>query len=179
MTINELKELIPDHGRDVRLNLETVLTEEGAPGLTTPQIWGIALACSYALASDPLIKTSLAGGQGHLDDIYVEASKGAATIMAMNNVYYRSMHLLDDAELKKMPARLRMNIIGKPGVEKIDFELMCLAVSAISGCGQCLTAHVHEVRKAGLANEAIHSALRIASVVNAANSAVKIGQTAG
>ena len=44
MTFAELRNLIPDFGRDTRLNLEVILTEEGATGLTQPQIWGVALA---------------------------------------------------------------------------------------------------------------------------------------
>lgn len=174
MNLEQLKEQIPDFGRDIRLNLESVLSEEGAPGLTVGQIWGVALASAYALGSKPLVDTVLTSSAGALDDATVEGAKAAATIMAMNNVYYRSMHLMEDAELKKLPARLRMNVIGKPGIAKIDFELMCFGVSAIAGCGQCLTAHLHEIRKAGVSNEGSQSALRIASVLNAAFAALRI-----
>ncbi|MGZ3723384.1 MAG: carboxymuconolactone decarboxylase family protein [Bdellovibrionales bacterium] len=172
MTFNDIRGQIPDFGRDTRLNLESVLTEEGAPGLTRAQIFGIALASSYALTAPSLIAAILS--EGGLSDATVEASKSAATIMAMNNVYYRSMHLMEDAELKKMPARLRMGVIGKPGIEKVDFELMCFAVSALAGCGQCLTAHLHELRKAGVSNEGAQSALRIAAAFNAADRALRI-----
>ncbi len=174
MTIQELIERIPDFGRDIRLNLETVLTAEGAPGLSDSQIWGVALASAYALASKPLAAMVLASAQTKLDDQTVEAARAAATIMAMNNVYYRAQHLMEDPELKKLPARLRMNVIGKPGIAKLDFELMCFAVSALSGCGQCMTAHLHELRKAGLSNEGTQSSLRIASVLNAARAALAI-----
>ena len=34
----------------------------------------------------------------------------------MNNVYYRSVHLASNKEYAKTPARLRMNVIGSPGV---------------------------------------------------------------
>lgn len=172
MTFSDVRNQIPDFGRDIRLNLESVLSEEGAPGLTRKQIYAVSLAASFALASPALVSSML--GEGQLDDALVEASKAAATIMAMNNVYYRSMHLMEDAELKKLPARLRMTVIGKHGIEKVDFELMCFAVSALAGCGQCLTAHLHELRKAGLSDEGAQSALRIASTLNAANSALKI-----
>jgi lipoyl-dependent peroxiredoxin subunit D len=172
MSLATVGNQIPEFGRDIRLNIESVLSEEGAPGLTRAQIFGIALASGYSLASPQLISAVLA--DGGLDDAHVEASKSAATIMAMNNVYYRSQHLMDDAELKKLPAKLRMSVIGKPGIEKVDFELMCFAVSALAGCGQCLTAHLNELRKAGVSNEGAQSALRIASTLNAANSALKI-----
>ena len=55
MALNEVIDRIPDFGRDIRLNLENVLTEEGAPGLTAAQIDGLALACAFSLGSAPLI----------------------------------------------------------------------------------------------------------------------------
>jgi alkyl hydroperoxide reductase subunit D len=174
MTFAQLREQIPDFGRDIRLNLETVLTPEGAPGLSEVQIWSVALASAYALGSKSLVDAVLASAGDQLDDLTVEAARSAATIMAMNNVYYRSQHLLDDPELKKLPARLRMNVIGKPGIAKVDFELMSFAISALAGCGQCLTAHLHEIRKGGIAGEGAQSAIRIVSVLNAASAALKI-----
>ena len=88
--------------------------------------------------------------------------------MAMNNIYYRSIHLLSNKEYGKLPARLRMNIIGNPGVEKLDFELWSLAVSAINGCGMCLDSHEREVIGKGASKEGVQDALRIASVLHAA-----------
>ena len=38
--------------------------------------------------------------------------------MGMNNVYYRFLHLVEDAEYAQLPARLRMNVIGNPGIDK-------------------------------------------------------------
>ncbi|WP_230421498.1 carboxymuconolactone decarboxylase family protein [Actinomadura soli] len=87
--------------------------------------------------------------------------------MAMNNVYYRATHLIGDGTYATLPARLRMSIIGRPGVEKVDFELWCLAVSAVNGCGRCLESHERVVREAGLSRELVQEALRIAAVVNA------------
>ena len=110
-----------------------------------------------------------------LSENYINAAKAAATIMAMNNIYYRFIHLSSDKDYGKLPANLRMNIIGNPGIEKVDFELMSLAVSAINGCGMCMDAHVHEVTKAGVSKEAVQSTIRIASVINATAQADFIG----
>lgn len=173
MTLAEAKELIPDFGRDIKLNLESVLATDGSP-LTPRQVWGTALACAYALKSNDLVHVALTDGGAELDDATRTAAKSAAAIMAMNNVYYRSTHLMGDADLKALPARLRMNVIGKPGIPKDEFELMSFAISALAGCGQCLTAHLHELRKANVTNEAIQAALKIASVLNAAETALKI-----
>jgi lipoyl-dependent peroxiredoxin subunit D len=175
MNLLNLKDSLKDYAKDIRLNIEGVLSEEGAPGLSQKQIAGLTLACAYATKNRALVQEVEASCATILDDAYLTAARSAATIMAMNNVYYRFLHLAEDAEFAKMPAKLRMSVIGKPGIDKFDFEMMSLAVSAIEGCGKCITAHVHELRKAGASNEAIQSSIRIASVVNATSQALFIG----
>jgi alkyl hydroperoxide reductase subunit D len=103
----------------------------------------------------------------------VAGAKAAASIMGMNNVFYRFVHLASASDYKTLPAKLRMNVIANPGVDKADFELWSLAVSAINGCGMCIDAHEHELRKAGLTSEQVQAAVRIASVVAAAASIVR------
>lgn len=173
MSIAIIISSLPDYARDIRLNLESVLTPEGAPGLTREQIGAVALACAYSAGNKNLSSAVEAEFTG-VGPETLEAAKAAATIMGMNNVYYRFVHLADDAEIAKMPARLRMNVIGKPGIAKVDFELMCLAVSALAGCGMCITSHMKELRSSGLSDEAIQSAVRIASVIQAAKQALAI-----
>ena len=165
MGINSLKESIKDYGRDIRLNLDSVLTPEGAPGLSEEQIWGIALASAYATRSKQVGEAVLADAK--LSPEGMEAAKAAATIMAMNNVYYRAIHLLSNGEYKTLPARLRMNVLANPGVEKVDFELWCTAVSAINGCGMCLDSHEGELKKHGVPATQIQASIRIGAVVNA------------
>ena len=177
MTIETLKDSLGDFAKDIRLNLGTVLTPEGAPDLTQNQIHGIALACAYATRNQSVIDAVKAEAAG-LSAEEQHAAKAAASIMAMNNVYYRFVHLVSDKEYGKLPAKLRMNVIGSPGVPKVDFELYSLAVSAINGCGMCMDAHVHELSKAGVSNLGVQSAVRIASVISAAAQAHHIGTAA-
>jgi alkyl hydroperoxide reductase subunit D len=89
---------------------------------------------------------------------------GAASIMGMNNVFYRTRGQLDGAYDDLRPG-LRMNIIGNPGVPKADFELWSLAVSAINGCGHCVTAHEATLREAGVERSAVFEAIRLAAIV--------------
>lgn len=60
-----------------------------------------------------------------------------------------------------------MNILANPGVDKADFELWSLAVSAINGCGLCIDSHEAELRKHGLTTTQVQAAVRIAATVNA------------
>ena len=109
---------------------------------------------------------------GGLSPEAATAAKAAAAIMGMNNVYYRALHLLSNAEYRTLPARLRMNVIANPGVDKTDFELWCTAVSAVNGCGMCLDAHEHELKTRGVSAPNIQAALRIGAVVNAVSRVV-------
>lgn len=87
--------------------------------------------------------------------------------MRSANVYYRFLHLVEDEEYSKLPAKLRMNVIGSPGIPKADFELISLAVSAVNGCGKCVTAYERVLRQHEVSREAVQSAVRIASVIHA------------
>jgi alkyl hydroperoxide reductase subunit D len=175
MNMQQLKSQLGDYAKDTKLNLGSVLTEEGAPDLRQNQIYGIAIASAYATKNSSVVQAVLSEAASVLSEAEVNAAKAAATIMAMNNIYYRFAHLVGDKEFEKMPARLRMNVIGSPGIEKVDFELYSLAISAINGCGMCMDAHVHEVTKAGISKTAVQSCIRIASVINSAAQALVIG----
>jgi alkyl hydroperoxide reductase subunit D len=167
MSLQELKSQLGEHAKDIKLNLGSVLTEEGAPDLTQNQIYGIALASAYATKSAAVAHAVQHEISGTLPEAEVHAAKAAATIMAMNNIYYRFTHLASAPDYKTLPARLRMNVIGKPGVDKVDFELWCLAVSAINGCGVCIDSHEKILREGGLSAEQIQAAVRVAAVVHA------------
>jgi alkyl hydroperoxide reductase subunit D len=58
-----------------------------------------------------------------------------------------------------------MNVIANPGVDKNDFELWSLAVSAINGCGTCIDAHEKALQKNGVSAEAIQTAVRFAAII--------------
>ncbi|GGB68891.1 MULTISPECIES: carboxymuconolactone decarboxylase family protein [Henriciella] len=164
MSIETLKSALPDYAKDLKLNLgslsnETILDDE--------QKYGCMLACAYAIGTGEIVKGIAAETDGKLSEEATKAAKAAAAIMGMNNVYYRSIHLLSNETYRTLPARLRMNVIGAPGISKANFELFSMAVSAVNGCGMCLDAHEAELRKAGMTSEQIQASLRIASVINA------------
>jgi alkyl hydroperoxide reductase subunit D len=172
MNIDQLKNIIPDYAKDIRLNLTTILTETGSPDLSQKQLFMIALGVTFALKNHVIVKTILTEASTLLSENDIQAAKSAATIMAMNNIYYRFTHLVSDKSFSTMPAKLRMNVIGNPGIAKVDFELMCLAISAINGCGMCMDAHTNELIKAGITKLGIQSAIRIASVLNAVSTSL-------
>lgn len=168
MNFERLKNELPDYAKDIRLNLRAVLNEDGSPGLNQHQILSVALASAYATRNEDLIASASHAAKDVLTDEEILAVKAAAVIMAMNNIYYRFTHAMTDASYAAMPANLRMNVIAEARGNKINFELSSLAVSALNGCAKCMNAHGAQLEKTGVSKQAIQSAVRIASVINAA-----------
>ena len=177
MSIQELKSQLADFAKDIKLNLGSVLSEEGSAGLTQKQIFMIALGSAYATKDNSVVSAVLSEASESLDNAEINAVKAATTIMAMNNVYYRFTHLVSDSSYAALPAKLRMNIMANPGIEKVDFELISLAVSAIEGCGLCIDSHVSVVVKAGISKEGVQSSIRIAATINAVAQALTINNS--
>ena len=174
MSVEQLRHQLLETAKDIKLNIASVLTQEGSPDLTQPQIGGIALASAYASKNKTVIEAILSEVKPYLTQAAINAAQSAATIMAMNNIYYRFVHLVKDAEFSSLPAKLRMNVLANPGIDKVDFELSCLAVSAINGCGLCIESHTHQLIKDGISKKSIQSSIRIAAVVNAVAMGIEI-----
>ena len=162
--IDALRDALPDYAKDQKLNLSSLASDTV---LTAQQRYGTLLASALASRNATVIAHVAAEAAQHLSPEAQEAAKAAASIMAMNNIYYRFVHLVGQDDYRTMPARLRMNALAKPGVDKADFELWSLAVSAVNGCGMCIESHEKVLREHGLSRESIQAAVRIAAVVHA------------
>jgi lipoyl-dependent peroxiredoxin subunit D len=178
MDLTNLKSLIPEYAKDLKLNVSSVLSAEGAPGLREQQILATALASAVAARNPKLLREIEALVVPRLAAGQATAARAAAATMGMNNVYYRFVHLVGNDDYAKLPAKLRMNVIGNPGIDKTDFELYSLAVSAINGCGACVAAHDKVVRNAGVTAEGVQSAVRIAAVIHGIAVALESGPIA-
>jgi alkyl hydroperoxide reductase subunit D len=165
MSLDALRETLPGYAKDLSLNLSSLAAETV---LSDQQKWGCFVAAAYAVGTPAVVKAvNAAAAEARLSAEAATAAKAAAAIMGMNNVYYRALHLMHNQEYRTLPARLRMNILANPGVDKTDFELWSLTVSAVNGCGMCLDAHEAELKKRGMANVNIQAGVRIGAVVNA------------
>jgi alkyl hydroperoxide reductase subunit D len=170
MSIERLKDLIPDFAKDVRLNLSSMASD----ATLSPQAkYGLFVACGIATRNATVTAALESVAAAHLSAGALAAAKSAAAIMAMNNVYYRFVHLASNKDYATMPARLRMNVIANPGVDKADFELWSLAVSAINGCGTCIDAHEKVLQDAGVPTAAIQTAVRFAAIIQSVAVAIE------
>ena len=163
-SLKEFADTLPDYAKDLRLNLGSVLSDQL---LGEQRKYGLLLACAHGSGYRPLVAATEAEVAEKLSPEAANAARGAAAVMAMNNVYYRFVHLASNPEYGTMPAKLRMNFIGSHGIDKDDFELFSLAVSAMNGCGMCIDSHEKLLRLHGVKPEAVQSAVRIGAVMKA------------
>ena len=164
MTLEQISERLPPYAKDLRLNLSSIFTQAE---LTPQQAWGTAVATALASRNPMLYKAVVNEAEKQLSTEALEGAKAAGAIMGMNNIFYRFQHLAENEKYSTIPARLRMNVKRTHGTDPIDFELWGLAVSAVNGCGKCITAHQRVLLEKGVTAETIVASVRTASVLHA------------
>lgn len=154
--------MIPDWAKDIRLNLDGTIARSS---LKPEDAVGVALAAAYAARSTTLVQAFKAG----LSEADITGVLTAAALMGMNNTYYPYIEMSNDAQLKTLPAQLRMNAYATHGgVDQMRFELFALAASIVGKCHFCVSSHYGNLSKAGYTTEQLRDVGRIAAVVNAA-----------
>ena len=164
MSLKSFAEALPEYAKDLRLNVGSLLSDAS---LTDQRKYGLLLACAHGTGYKPIVDAAEAECAPKLTPEAANAARAAAAVMAMNNVYYRFVHLASNKEYGTLPAKLRMNVIGSPGIDKADFELFSLAVSAENGCGMCIDSHEKVLKQHGVSSEVVQTAARIAAVIKA------------
>ena len=165
MQLDQLIDGLPAYAKDLKLNYSSLVRQNME--LTPQQLWGTVVASAIATRNPELTAAALEEGAKQLSAQALDAAKAAASVMGMNNIYYRFLHLSSNEKYGTMPARLRMNVMRTHGVDHNDFELWSLAVSAINGCGKCIDSHEKVVRDKGVSEETIIAVVRIASIMHA------------
>jgi len=88
-----------------------------------------------------------------------------ASLLSANNVFYRFRHFVNKEKYNEIPARIKMNIMGRPVTGKEFFELISLAVSAVNGCEMCVKSHEASLIELGAKEERIFEAVRLGAVI--------------
>jgi len=163
--VETVKDSIPDHSKDIKLNLDNVMNRSP---LSVEDTHAIALTCALAAGNGPLAYAIQASGE--LIEFLAEedAAKTAASLMGMNNVYYPFVEMTGDENLKGLPPGLRMNAYANhAGVSKKKFEMYALAASIIGKCHFCVKNHYDTLKKEGMTVNELQHVGKIASVIHA------------
>ena len=160
--VDALKESsIPDYAKDTKLNIDAVAKRSTLP---VEEAEAVALAAAFATGNSKLwtwVHSQLA------NRVEADAALTAASLMAMNNVWYPYVEMADDANLTGLPAQLRMNAISTHGgTTKGRFEAYSLAASIVGKCHFCVKAHYETLKKEGYTVEQLRDIGRIAAVMN-------------
>lgn len=159
--LDALLERLPEAAKDLKLNVKAVL---GESSLTPAQTWGTAVACAIAADHPDLQRAITEAARGRVEAAVLDDAVAAASLMGMNNILYRFRHMVPGYD--QIPARLRMQRLGKPASNRVDLELFSLAVSAIHGCEACVRSHEKVVLEGGLSQQQVFDSVRIASVMH-------------
>lgn len=170
--LESLRQRFPDYAKDIKLNLQAVLTDST---LSPQQVWGVAVASAIASGNPVLRDATIADARKSVEPKVLEDAAAAATLMAMNNIYYRFRHMVEKPEYAQKSPKLRMNRMMQPTTTKVDFELYSLAVSAIHGCEMCVRAHEKVIVEHGISEDQVNDAIRIAATIHAAAAALSTG----
>jgi len=160
--ITPIVQQIPDSAKDIRLNLDAVLSRSSLP---PEDALGVALAAAFAARSPQLVQALKSG----TPQAEAQAALTAAALMGMNNVWYPFVEMTGDEELKTLRPELRMNAYASHGgVSKAKFEAYALAASIIGKCHFCVKSHYDLLKKEGWSTQQVRDVGRIAAVINAA-----------
>ena len=156
--------------RDLKLNFTSAFT---SAHLTEKECSLLSLSIAVNNNNKVLIEffTNQATTQGATVEEIGEAV-GCASLLALNNVFYRFRHFTGKEKYTQIPARIRMQLMGNPVTGKEFFELMSLAVSAVNGCEMCVNAHESSLLTLGATEERVFDAVRIASIVTSAGKVI-------
>lgn len=160
--VDQIKEGLPDYAKDTRLNIDSVVKRST---LDPVEAQCVALAAVFATGNSKLWTWI----QAQIEDTKeAEAAITAASLMAMNNVWYPYVEMAGDEQLSGLPAQLRMNAIASHGgTTKARFEAYSLSASVVGKCYFCVKAHYDTLKKEGYSVEQMRDIGRIAAVMNA------------
>jgi alkyl hydroperoxide reductase subunit D len=159
--ITPVVQQIPDTAKDIRLNLDAVLSRSS---LAPDDALGVALAAAFAARSPQLVQALKIG----TPEAEAHAALTAAALMGMNNVWYPFVEMAGDEELKTMRPELRMNAYASHGgVTKAKFEAYALAASIVGKCHFCVKSHYELLKREGWTTQQLREVGRIAAVINA------------
>ena len=167
-SLDALRDSLTDDCKDTRLNLSSVLAGEH---LEPERTFGVALAAARFVRAEQLaaaLESDIRAGLGDAAAAVISDAVAAASLMAMNTVYYRFRHMVGKESYEARPPRLRMSRMAQPATDKQSFELMSLGCAALAGCEKCIQSHEASLLHLGATEEGCHDAVRIAAVVNAA-----------
>ena len=172
MSLDELKNKIPEFAKDVKLNFSSLIKNSE---FSDDLVYGCAYASSLALEDKIISNVFEEECEKRFGKEFVVSVKSTAVIMTLNNTWYKYRDSMPNSEMKMAPQRMRVNVMANhAGLDKILFESLSLCISAINGCTFCIKAHSDLLIKNDKTNDFVYNIGRIASVISALSKAISL-----
>jgi alkyl hydroperoxide reductase subunit D len=158
--VDQIKAALPEYAKDTKLNLDAVINRST---LNKEESEACALAAAVASGNGKIVSLIM----GNIEDqVEMQAALTAASLMAMNNVWYPFVEMAEDERLTGLPAQLRMNAIATHGgTTRARFEAYSLSASIVGKCHFCVKAHYETLKNEGYSVEQLRDIGRIAAVM--------------
>jgi alkyl hydroperoxide reductase subunit D len=158
--VDQIKEGLPEYAKDTKLNLDAVIKRSTLP---EEEAEACALAAAMATGNGKLVSFIQSSMTNAVER---DAALTASSLMGMNNAWYPYVEMVDDPNLKGLPAQLRMNAIATHGgTTKGRFEAYSLSASIVGKCHFCVKSHYDNLKKEGYTVEQLRDIGRIAAVI--------------
>jgi len=167
--VDQLKDSLPEYAKDIKLNLDAVINRST---IDSEHATYISIAAAFSTGNAKLLTFIVANAT---DEVEKNAALTAGSIMAQNNVWYPFVEMVNDVNLKGLPAQLRMNAkTSHGGTTKAKFEAYSLASSIIGKCHFCVKAHYETLKQEGYSVEQLRDIGRIAATINAVSKILSV-----
>ena len=122
--LESLRQTLGEPAKDLKLNISNVLANST---LDEPQRFTVALASALFLKEFEIAGALMEIAGDKLSEMHVDDALAAASIMAMNTVYYRFRHSIGKETYQQMRA-------GFPGLCLAEGPVAGVAGGPLSGC---------------------------------------------
>ncbi len=174
MGLFDLKSQIKPYAYDVKHNIVKLFIEHDLPGLNKEEVCGISLATAYAIKSKELTAYIEMYVEDQLSPNQINDIKTIVTIQTMKNMYNRAVYMSDNEELRLKDPRLDKGIYTELSIVPIDLHYYSLASAYAFGSEKCIQQEISKALELNGNMDAVHSIVRIVSVLNAAAAALRI-----
>lgn len=169
MSFASLVDILPNYAHDLKINLTNVFLGEEPDGLTTEQLYGVALTAALAIGNEKIYNLVRQEAKMHLEPQHLKAAKYAAMMMSLYNTYHYFSHNQSNDTIRDIDPAFDASSLMDHGIDKVDFEMNLLAASIIYKCGYCVDFHTKRIIDKGIDPKAVTDLAKVAAVLQASS----------
>mgnify|MGYP003376646534 CR=1 FL=1 len=139
---------------------------EGAIDLFTKHIITIAVASALHNQNALNARLAHAKSEGVNDDLISEAIAVTGNIMTQN-IFFKFQRLAGTSEYSNFRPAYKLNtMLNAQHLSQLQVESICIAISLLNDCADCLRGHIESFHKYGGSNSQLEEVLRVTALTS-------------